>query len=150
MIRLFGDAPRQPTDSYHVDFKALAVNTAGAMACALLAFVYFAVAFAAGESRQPMPASAFVVLWIIALTVAVFGAVLAAITKHFPWLVAVLTPLFLAGLFRSLGERDAFVSDLELGGIASGLFLIGALAARAMKYWIRNSRQANPLGTAVF
>jgi hypothetical protein len=32
MIPLFGDAPGQPMDSFHADFKTLAVNVAGATA----------------------------------------------------------------------------------------------------------------------
>ena len=117
----------------HFDLRTLAIDVAAAIGCTVLAILYFAAAFAAGESPQPTPISVSVFLWVIALAVAVLGAVLASITKHFPWLVAVLTPLFLAGFFRSVGERDAFVSNLKFGGMASGLFLIGALAACGIK-----------------
>jgi hypothetical protein len=34
MIRLFGDAPEQPVDQFHADFRTFAANVAGATACA--------------------------------------------------------------------------------------------------------------------
>jgi hypothetical protein len=141
MIRLFSDIPKQPTHSFHVDFKALVVNMAGAMVCALLAFVYFAVAVG-GESR-PIPASVFIILGVIALAVAVLGAVLAAVAKQIPRLAAVLTPLFLAGLFGS-HERDEILLGLGLGSFASGLFLLGAAAAWGIKRRISHRKRCEP------
>jgi hypothetical protein len=53
LVSLFGETPKQPFANAYGLVKTVATNLAAAAACSVLAFVYFCVAFAAGESSQP-------------------------------------------------------------------------------------------------
>jgi hypothetical protein len=141
MTPLFEHAPRQRMDRPKVAFvlaKAVAANLAGTAGCAALAFLYFGVAFA--TEGGPAPPGVAAELWLIVAAVAMLGALLAGVARHFPWPVAFLTPLFL-GILGSPSCPDCFWAFCKLGGMASVVFLIGAFAARGVKRWIHARRQ---------
>ena len=112
----------------------LGLNFVTAAACTILGFVYFAVAFAAGEAGEPVSAGVLVFLLATVISVPALGCWGGWRWSSFPWLAAILTPLFLAAVFSLFGDRD---SGLRIGGFASLAFLVGALAGRGLKYRIR-------------
>ena len=140
LVSLFGPIPKEPFANAYTLAKTVATNVAAAAACSALAFVYFCVAFAAEESRPPMPLGVAVILWSTVLAVAIFGGVMGAVAKSFPWLAILLTPLCLGG---SMALSVAGLVDgvyFELGGCASIVFLAGALVGRGLKHWSRSRR----------
>jgi hypothetical protein len=121
-----------------IEGKILGMNFATAAACTMLGFVYFALAFAAGESGEPVSDGVLVFLLATVISVAALDLRLGCWGgwrwSSFPGLAAILTPLFLAALFSLFGDRAL---RLPVGGLASLVFLVGALAGRGLKYWIR-------------
>ena len=132
MQRIFDATPGN--SRFEGTAKILGLNFATAAACTVLGFVYFAVAFAAGDSGGPVSAGVLVFLLATVISVAALGCWGGWRWSSFPWLAAVLTPLFLAVVFSLFGDRTL---GLPIGGFASLVFLVGALAGRGLKYWIR-------------
>lgn len=138
MIRIFA---AQPADPPRLDRLALVVvvNLALAIGAALLAFVYSAIGFAAGDGRGPIPAGITAFLWMVAGAVAALGFG-AGLLWLFPWLAAVLTAVLLIGVFSLVGD---FGGGLIMGVTASAVFLLGALIGRATRL-VKKSLQKQP------
>jgi|SRR5579859_7682521 len=136
LTRLFDETSERPHDRLHFPVRIVLVNTTAALACVACALAYFLEAFAAGESAGPVPFYVEVFLWSMVIAVATVGIVLGARARFFPWPAAFLTPLF-SGLIMAIpGDRDGFSMGLSLGGVTSGVFLLGACAARGYKRWV--------------
>ncbi len=119
------------------------MDIAGAVICTFLAMVYFAVGFAAGESPEPESVGVRVFLWMVPLAAVAVGVALALISRSFPWLTALLTPAFVGMFFASMMGFQGFVIGFKFGGIASGLFLVGAFGVFATKRWINTRRRSH-------
>jgi hypothetical protein len=117
--------------------RAVGLNVAVAVACAILALLYFAAAFPAGESPQPIPLSVIAFLLTTAVGIAALGFWSGWRWMGFPWLALVLTPSLLFGLGSVFGAGS---SGLYLGGLASAVFLIGASAGRLLRHLRKNPR----------
>jgi hypothetical protein len=97
--------------------------------------VYFAVAFAAGESGELVSAGVLVFLLATVISVAALGCL--------GWLALVELPLVGRNPYATIPRRCFFpvrrqgLRGLPIGGFASLVFLVGALAGRGLKYWIR-------------
>ena len=136
LTRLFDETSERPHDRLHFPVRMVLVNAAAAVACVVCALAYFAEAFAAGEFPGPVPFYVEVFLWSMVIAVATLGILLGARARFFPWLAALLTPLF-SGLIMTIpGDRDGFSTGLSLGGVTSAVFLLGACAARGDKRWV--------------
>ena len=84
-----------------------------------------------------MPVIVMALLCLIALGIAALGYRAGWRCDTFPWVVVILTPLFLGGIFSLLGDHDFFSgTGCMLDGMASVVFLVGTLAGRGIKYWI--------------
>ena len=129
MIRIF-DAKPVPA-SVLKGVTAFALNIAVAIVSTALAFVYFAVGFAAGESPQPVPTSVIVFLCTDVALVAAMGFWCGWRLRRFPWPGVALTALLVAELFWFLGDKDG--SGLLFGVEASTVLLLGALMARGLR-----------------
>ena len=136
MIRIFEDATPRRADWLRLAAKTAASSFATAAACALLGFLYLCVAFPAGEFPGPMPVIVIALLFLLAAGVAALGCFSVGRGRPFPWLVVVLTPLILGAVFSLLGDHDSSFG-FTLGGMASAVFLVGALGGRGIRYWIR-------------
>ncbi len=151
MISIFDHSRETNRFQPFIDPREIATNVAGVLLTTILAFLYFAIGFAAGESPQPIPTSVYLVLGVLALAVIAVGATLAALTQRLPWLAAILTPLSLGVVFSSMDAEDDFVPGLLLGSIASALLLVGVFAVRGVRWiYIRRylSRQATSHNSA--
>ena len=135
MIRLFEEAPKRNAGRFWVAAKAVVVDLTGTTGCLALAFSYFALAMATEGGPASPEVSAL--LWIIAFAVVMLGALLAATARHFPWPVVFLVLLLFGLGYGSLGCRDCFLAGCEFGGMTSAVFLVGALAGREIKRWVR-------------
>jgi len=112
--------------------RTVGLDLAVASGTAILAFLYFAVGFAAGDSPQPILPSVIVFLLTIATGIAVLGFWGGWRWSRFPWLAVTLTPLLLAAFFSLIGDSGA---GLNIGVMASAVLLIGALIGRALRHF---------------
>ena len=68
--------------------------------------MFYAVAVAKGESCEPFSAGVLVFLLATVISVVALGCWGGWRWSSFPWLAAILTPLFLAAAFSLFGDRD--------------------------------------------
>jgi peptidoglycan/LPS O-acetylase OafA/YrhL len=143
LIRLFDETPRPFHERLHFPVRMVLVNVAAAAACIVCAFASFAVGFSAGDgTARPIPLSVWMFLWSMAALVAILGGAMGACARSFPWLAAVLTFLFLGMVFAVPGDPDGFSGGLQMGGLTSAVFLLGACAARGYKRWANIRKSA--------
>jgi hypothetical protein len=98
MITIFGADPLA-SSRFEGVARALGLSLVTAVVCVMLTYLYFAVAFAAGESHEPIPASAVALLCATALGIAALGYWTAWWSLRFSWLPTVFTPLVVLGIF---------------------------------------------------
>lgn len=130
--------------------KMFAINVGAAACCALLAAAWSAVAFAAGESGGPVSLGATLTLSAMVLAVVALGMALSAMRKRFPWVAAILTPVF-SGLIMAVPlDRDGFAVGLRMGCLAAAVFLAGAAGARGAAAWRQTRKSARELRSTEF
>lgn len=115
--------------------KMVAINTAAALGCVGCAFLWFGGAFAAEESRATLSPEAALFLYSIASIIAMLGFAVLLITKKFPWIAVVLTPLLMVTIMGFQPDRDIGLG-LQLGCYASCVFVAGALAGCLLRRWV--------------
>ena len=126
--------------------KILGLNFATAAACTILGFVYFAVAFAAGESGELVSAGVLVFLLATVISVVALGCWGGWRWSSFAWLAATpyaAIPCHCLFVVPRWGLRASYC------GCAFLVFLVGALAGRGLKYWIRVPNRGGPERTGI-
>lgn len=138
MIRLFDAKP--VVASRFEDFaRTFGLNFAIATASAILGFLYFALAFAAGDSREPISSGVIVFLSIPVAGIAALGFWGGWRRARFPWPALMLTPLFLAAIF-SITEDGA--AGMNIGIMAAAVLLLGAWIGRAVRQFKKSSARS--------
>jgi len=129
MIRIF-DTKLMGASRFDGVGRTIGLNLAIASGAAILALVYFAVGFAAGDSPRPIPPSVVVFLCVVAAGIVGLGIWFGWRLANFPWPAVAFTVALLGAFFALLGEGGA---GLQFGVLTSAVLLLGNIIGRVLR-----------------